>query len=74
MDQQSTRTDITVIFWSVRAIMDTTRGEAPDAWRRHLELLISGLRPQSGPFATELRTRAMSEAAAQRITGAEQRR
>jgi AcrR family transcriptional regulator len=38
-------TDITVVFWSLRGVIDTTRGSAPDAWRRHLEIVIAGLRP-----------------------------
>jgi AcrR family transcriptional regulator len=66
-----TRTDISLIFWSVRAIMDMTRGISPSAWRRHLELLISGLRPPSGRFTAQLGERAMSDSAARRITRAQ---
>ncbi|SOD74505.1 TetR family transcriptional regulator [Jatrophihabitans sp. GAS493] len=40
-----TSTDISMIFWSVRSIIEMTRAVAPTAWRRHLELLIAGLRP-----------------------------
>ena len=26
-------------------MLEATRAEAPDAWRRHVEILIAGLRP-----------------------------
>jgi AcrR family transcriptional regulator len=38
-------TDITMVLWSVRGVIETTRSIAPDAWRRHLELVLAGLRP-----------------------------
>jgi AcrR family transcriptional regulator len=40
-----TSTDITVIMFSVRGILAATRPHAPDAWQRHLDLLIAGMRP-----------------------------
>jgi AcrR family transcriptional regulator len=40
-----TNTDVTVLMWSIRGILETTGDLAPDAWQRHLELLIAGLRP-----------------------------
>jgi AcrR family transcriptional regulator len=40
-----TNTDVTVILWSIRGILETTGDLAPDAWQRHLELLIAGMRP-----------------------------
>jgi AcrR family transcriptional regulator len=40
-----TSTDLTVLMWSIRGILETTGNLAPDAWQRHLELLIAGLRP-----------------------------
>jgi AcrR family transcriptional regulator len=40
-----TNTDLTVAFFGIRGVLEATRAEAPDAWRRHLELLIAGLRP-----------------------------
>jgi len=40
-----TNTDITVIMWSIRGILETTGELAPGAWQRHLELLIAGMRP-----------------------------
>jgi AcrR family transcriptional regulator len=38
-------TDITLLTWGIVATMDATRDVAPDAWRRHLGLLLDGLRP-----------------------------
>jgi AcrR family transcriptional regulator len=40
-----TSTDLTVIMWSIRGIIETSRGIAPDAWRRHLDILLAGMRP-----------------------------
>jgi AcrR family transcriptional regulator len=44
-------TDITMIMWSIRGVIETTRGIAPDAWRRHLDLLIAGMRPAAESLA-----------------------
>jgi AcrR family transcriptional regulator len=38
-------TDIALLTWAVVATVDATRDVAPDAWRRHLGLLLDGLRP-----------------------------
>jgi AcrR family transcriptional regulator len=40
-------TDIALITWSIVGTMDATRDIAPDAWRRHLALLLDGLRPEA---------------------------
>jgi AcrR family transcriptional regulator len=66
-----TRTDLSLVLWSVRGVVETTRTVAPGAWRRHLELLIAGLRPASEPFAGPLRERPLRDAEARRITGAD---
>jgi hypothetical protein len=34
-------------MWGVIGTMDATRDVAPDAWRRHLALLLDGLRPEA---------------------------
>jgi hypothetical protein len=47
-----TNTDLTVVMWSIRGILQTTRGAAPDAWQRHLELLVAGMRPTGTPLAS----------------------
>jgi len=43
-----TNTDLTVILWAIRGILEATGELAADAWQRHLELLIAGMRP-AGP-------------------------
>ncbi len=45
MRHDLTTTDLTVILWSIRGILETTGDLAPDAWQRHLELLVAGMRP-----------------------------
>jgi AcrR family transcriptional regulator len=40
-----TATDLTMIMWSMRGVIEATGGVAPDAWRRHLDILVAGLRP-----------------------------
>jgi AcrR family transcriptional regulator len=44
--------DLTMLLWSVSSMIETTAAYAPDAWRRHLEIMIAGLRPAGTP--TEL--------------------
>jgi hypothetical protein len=39
--------DIAILTWGIVGTMDATRDVAPDAWRRHLALLLDGLRPQA---------------------------
>jgi AcrR family transcriptional regulator len=49
--QDLTSTDLTLTMWSIRGVIETTRDVAPDAWRRHLDLLLAGMRPTDQPFA-----------------------
>ena len=44
-------TDLTMTFWSIRGVIETTRGAAPEVWRRHLDILIAGMRPAAEPLA-----------------------
>lgn len=39
-----TSTDVSLVLWSMRGVLETT-GNAPEAWRRCLDLLIAGMRP-----------------------------
>jgi hypothetical protein len=41
-------TDLSLVMWSMRGVLETTRANAPEAWRRHLDLLIAGMRPAEG--------------------------
>ena len=54
----ATSTDLTMIMWSIRGVIETTCNVAPDAWRRHLDILIAGLRPADEPLANKAITRA----------------
>jgi AcrR family transcriptional regulator len=40
-----TPADISVVLWSLRGVIETARDVAPDAWRRQLEIVMAGLRP-----------------------------
>jgi AcrR family transcriptional regulator len=45
--------DIALLTWGVIGTMDATHGVAPQAWRRHLALLLDGLRPEAAhPMST----------------------
>jgi AcrR family transcriptional regulator len=46
-----TTTDLTVAMFSLRGVIETTLPVAPDAWRRHLDLLIAGMRPDKKELA-----------------------
>jgi AcrR family transcriptional regulator len=37
--------DLVLLMWGIAATADATREAAPDVWRRHLTLLLDGLRP-----------------------------
>ncbi len=36
-------TDVWVALWSLRAILEMTRSVAPNAWRRHVRVMIDGM-------------------------------
>jgi AcrR family transcriptional regulator len=36
-------TDVWVVLWSLRGILEMTRGTAPNAWKRHLRVMIAGI-------------------------------
>ena len=52
-----TSTDLTMVLWSIRGVIETTAGRAPDAWRRHLDILIAGLRPAAEPLPDRVLSR-----------------
>lgn len=45
-----TNADVTIALWAVRGIIETTQGRAPEAWQRHLDVYIAGLRPAAKPL------------------------
>lgn len=44
--------DVVLSIWTVTGLIDTTSQVAPTLWRRHLDLLIDGMRPGRPPLAT----------------------
>ena len=45
-----TGADVTIGLWAIRGIIETTQGGAPEAWQRHLDIFIAGLRPAADPL------------------------
>src|ERR1700728_3945292 len=43
-------TDVTSGLWAIRGIIETTQGQAPEAWQRYLDIFIAGLRPAAHPL------------------------
>ena len=39
------------MLWSIRGVLETTGPNAPEAWKRHLDLLIAGMRPTDAELA-----------------------
>jgi Transcriptional regulator SbtR-like, C-terminal domain len=37
--------DVILLQWSVRGVIETAGAAAPDAWLRHLDLVLAGLAP-----------------------------
>jgi AcrR family transcriptional regulator len=44
-------TDVSLVLWSIRGVLETTGSNAPEAWNRHLDLLIAGMRPSEAELA-----------------------
>jgi AcrR family transcriptional regulator len=42
--------DVIVLFWSLRGVIETTSAVSPDAWLRHLDLLLGALAPSDQPL------------------------
>jgi AcrR family transcriptional regulator len=52
-----TSADVTIALWAVRGIIETTGGRAPEAWQRHLDVYIAGLRPTADPLPDRMLSR-----------------
>jgi AcrR family transcriptional regulator len=65
-----TAADVAVMMWSVRGVIETTSAVAPRAWRRHLELLLAGMRPV-GSTAAILTEKPLTQAEIRKISGAD---
>ena len=67
-----TSEDLPVLTFAVAGVLETTRDDAPDAWRRHVALVLEGCRPHDGapplppPVAPTTLRRAMIRAARRR--------
>jgi AcrR family transcriptional regulator len=48
-----TVTDLYLVFWAVRGVVETTRGVSDTAWRRHLAMVVAGLRPGREEFSEQ---------------------
>jgi AcrR family transcriptional regulator len=46
-----TSTDVSLVMWSIRGVLETTGSNNPAAWKRHLDLLIAGMRPSEAELA-----------------------
>jgi AcrR family transcriptional regulator len=44
-------TDISLVLWSIRGVLETTGSNAPEAWKRHLDLVVAGMRPSEAELA-----------------------
>ena len=58
-----TNTDLSLVMWSIRGVLETTGANAPEAWKRHLDLLLAGMRPTE----TALPHRPLSQSQVDRI-------
>jgi hypothetical protein len=58
--------DLPVVFWAAGRVIETTAGVAPDYWRRHLGLVLDGLRAEA---ATPLPRPPLTRAQLARATG-----
>ena len=62
--------DVVVSIWTVTGLIDSTAEFAPTLWRRHLDLLVDGMRPGSPPLATPVPPRGAGWEAVVAATGA----
>ncbi|KQT74533.1 TetR/AcrR family transcriptional regulator [Microbacterium sp. Leaf436] len=44
-------TDLDLLFWALRGIIETTGALAPGAWRRHAAIHLAGLRPSASELS-----------------------
>lgn len=65
--------DLPVVSFAIAGILEATRDDAPDAWRRHLALVLDGCRPPAAgelppPVPPRVMQRAMLRSARRRQT------
>ncbi len=54
--------DVVVLVWSLRGVIEATSTVSPDAWLRHLELLLASLAPDDKPLSHPPLTRGQVDA------------
>lgn len=55
--------DVFAVMWSLRGVIETTKATAPDMWKRHLDIVLLGMRPSNEPLEHE----PLSTSALQRV-------
>jgi AcrR family transcriptional regulator len=63
-------TDISLVMWSIRGVLETTGANAPEAWQRHLDLLVAGMRPTKDGLAHRPVSQSQVDRILSRPTGA----
>jgi AcrR family transcriptional regulator len=66
--------DVFTIMWSLRGVIEATRGIAPNAWRRHLDIILAGLAPANAPLPHEPLPPAVMDDVIAQVTGRRQKR
>lgn len=61
-----TQTDVILILWSLRGIIEMSGPAAGQAVQRHLDIVLAGLRPSGAPLSVPPLTRAQTLAADER--------
>ncbi|MGC0366315.1 AcrR family transcriptional regulator [Rhodococcus sp. 27YEA15] len=64
-----TSSDIDVVFWGLRGVVEMTRGVTDAGWRRHLDVVLAGLRPGAG----DLDSAPLTESEIERIRNPDKR-
>ncbi len=67
-----TPADVFTIMWSLRGVIEATRGIAPNAWRRHLDIILAGLAPAPAPLPHEPLPQAVLSDVIAKVTGRRQ--
>lgn len=69
-----TPADVFTIMWSLRGVIEATRGVAPDAWRRHLDIIVAGLQPSDAELPHEPLPESVVGGVIAKVTGNPDRR
>ncbi|HVB05198.1 MAG TPA: helix-turn-helix domain-containing protein [Acidimicrobiales bacterium] len=49
--EECTLTDLSVVCWALRGVIETGGEIAPAVWQRHLDFVLAGLRPGAAPLS-----------------------